>query len=228
MPRRCASARNRLKSSQRAVLRVDAVVVGDVVAVVARRRADGHQPDAGDAEVGGRGGVAVVQVVEPLDQALQVADAVVGERTGGRVGEGAHEDLVEDAVGPPRRRRRCGRGRNRRRGAADAAGAAAAGAGSGRSAGARQPAAASATIRIQSTRSSLIIGRGLPVGQRITWPSASSTCTSPSPSSRIGCSMVLRSPITTQVMRPGSSDSRAAARTASSVCASRRDLSVRT
>ncbi len=35
----------------RAVLRVDAVVIGHVVAVVARRRVDRHEPDPGDAEV---------------------------------------------------------------------------------------------------------------------------------------------------------------------------------
>ena len=45
------------------------------------------------------GGVAVVEVVEALDQPAQVADAVsvgVPERT--------HEDLVEDPIVPPRQR----------------------------------------------------------------------------------------------------------------------------
>jgi hypothetical protein len=34
----------------RAVLRIDAVEVGDVVAVIAGRRVDRHQPDAADAQ----------------------------------------------------------------------------------------------------------------------------------------------------------------------------------
>ena len=68
-PRRCASRRNALKSSQRAVVGMDVGVVGDVVAVVAQRRGiERQQPERGDAEV--------LQVVELLGQAAEVADAV--------------------------------------------------------------------------------------------------------------------------------------------------------
>ena len=56
-PRRWASRMKRAKVAQRAVVGVDARVVGDVVAVVAQRRGvERQQPDGGDAEV--------VQVVE--------------------------------------------------------------------------------------------------------------------------------------------------------------------
>ena len=75
--------------------------------MVARRLGDGHEPQRRDAEVVGRGRVAIVERVEALGEAAQVTDAVaVG------VGETAHEDLVEDGVVPPRGRvgRRWARG----------------------------------------------------------------------------------------------------------------------
>ena len=73
----------------RAVLRIDGLVVHGVVAVVTRRLEDRHEPDAVDAEVVGRGGIAVVEIVELRDQAVQISDAVtVG------VGEATYEDLV--------------------------------------------------------------------------------------------------------------------------------------
>ena len=71
---------------QGAVGRVDAAVVGDVVAVVAqRRRVERQQPDRGDAEV--------LEVVEPLREPDEVADAVAVA-----VGERAHVQLVDDGV----------------------------------------------------------------------------------------------------------------------------------
>ena len=72
--------------AERAVARIDAVVVGDVVAVVALRRGlERHQPDRGDAEP--------VQVVEPAHQAREVADAVaVG------IHVGADRQAVDDRV----------------------------------------------------------------------------------------------------------------------------------
>ena len=79
-----------------AVVGIDGAVVDGVVAVVAGRVVDGHEPDAGDAEVVVGGRVAVVEVVELLGQALEVADAVAVA-----VVEAAHEDLVEDRVVPP-------------------------------------------------------------------------------------------------------------------------------
>ncbi len=85
-----------LEIGRRPVVRLDARVVGDVVAVVAGRGADRHQPDTGDPQVVVRGGVAVVQVVQTLGQTPQVADAVTVA-----VLEAAHEDLVEDGIVPP-------------------------------------------------------------------------------------------------------------------------------
>ena len=77
--------------AQRAVVGVDAEVVGDVVAVVLeRRRIERQHPDRRDAEV--------AQVVELLGQALEVADAVAVA-----VAEGADVDLVDDRVLVPER-----------------------------------------------------------------------------------------------------------------------------
>ena len=72
--------------AERAVARIDAVIVGDVVAVVlAGRRLKRHQPDRGDAEP--------VQIVEPPQQALEIADAVaVG------IHIGADGQAIDDAV----------------------------------------------------------------------------------------------------------------------------------
>jgi hypothetical protein len=54
---------------QRAVLRIDVLVVGDVVAEVHLRRGiDGRQPDRVHAQF--------LQVVQPLGDAVQIADAV--------------------------------------------------------------------------------------------------------------------------------------------------------
>ena len=78
------------------VVRFDRSVVDDVVAVVARRLGDGHQPEAGDAKVVGRGRVTVVEVVEASGQPAQVADAVAV-----RILETPDEDLVEDSIRPP-------------------------------------------------------------------------------------------------------------------------------
>ena len=55
--------------AERAVARIDAVIVGDVVAVVrAGRGLERHQPDRGDAEA--------LQIIQPPQQALEIADAV--------------------------------------------------------------------------------------------------------------------------------------------------------
>ncbi len=64
--------------------------------------------------------------------------------------------------------------------------------------------------------------------QRITLPPASSTCTSPSPSPRMPCSIFDRSPTTTQVIADGLITALAAALMPSTVCASVRALSART
>ena len=72
--------------AERPVVRVDARVVGDVVAVVTkRRRVEGEQPEGGHPEL--------VEVVELVGEAPEVASAVaVG------VGEGAHVQFVDDGV----------------------------------------------------------------------------------------------------------------------------------
>jgi hypothetical protein len=69
--------------------RVDAAVVGDVVAVVDHRGGvDGAEPQRVDAEQ--------LQVAQAATDPLQVAEPVaVG------VGEAGHVDLVEDGVPPP-------------------------------------------------------------------------------------------------------------------------------
>ena len=75
-----------LEVLHRPVVRMDVLVVGDVVAVVPeRRRIEGQQPERVDAEA--------LEVVEPLCQAGEVADAVVVA-----VEEGAHVHLVDDGV----------------------------------------------------------------------------------------------------------------------------------
>ena len=72
--------------AQRAVARIDAVIVLDVVAVVpVGRGLERHQPDRGDAKS--------VQVVEPALQALEIADAVSI-----RIHEGADGQAINHAV----------------------------------------------------------------------------------------------------------------------------------
>ena len=89
--------------AERAVARIDAVIVRDVVAVVpAGRRLERHQPDRGDAEP--------VQIVQPPQQALEIADAVaVGIHIGADGQAIDHAVLVPEVVdhgaaliGPPR------------------------------------------------------------------------------------------------------------------------------
>ncbi len=82
-------AQKTLKVFQRAVRGMDVGVIGDVVAVVAQRRgAEGQEPNGGYAEV--------LQVIELLGQAAEIADAV-----GDAVEEGAHVHFVNDGVFVP-------------------------------------------------------------------------------------------------------------------------------
>ena len=68
-PRRCASCDQPADVLERAEGRVDRAVVGNVVAVVAQRRGvERQQPDRRDAQL--------LDVVELLDQAVEIADAV--------------------------------------------------------------------------------------------------------------------------------------------------------
>ena len=75
------------------VLGRDIGVVADVVAeVVLRARVHRRQPDGVDAE----GGIGASQVLQPLADAVEIADAVAV-----RVGEAARIDLVDDRPVPP-------------------------------------------------------------------------------------------------------------------------------
>lgn len=79
------------KIGARAVARVDVVIIGDVVPVVLqRRRIEGQKPERRHAEA--------LQVIELLDQAREVADAVVIA-----VEEGLDVQLVDDRVLVPER-----------------------------------------------------------------------------------------------------------------------------
>ena len=89
--RRLASCMKRRKSRMLPKSRIDVAVVGDVVAVVAAgARIERQQPERGDAEV--------PQIIEPLGQAGEIADAVVVA-----VGERLDVQLVDDGVLEPQR-----------------------------------------------------------------------------------------------------------------------------
>ena len=89
MPRSRRGADELDEVAERAQPRVDAVEVGDVVAVVAvGRRVEGHQPDAGDAEP--------AQVVDLLGEAAEVAAPVAVA-----VDVGLDVQAVDDGVLPP-------------------------------------------------------------------------------------------------------------------------------
>ena len=91
MPRSWASWRNMLEVMQRAVVRMDAVVIGDVIAVVfQRRRIKGQQPERRDAEV--------LEVIEFFGKPLKVADAVAVA-----VAKGAHVNFIDHRVFVPLR-----------------------------------------------------------------------------------------------------------------------------
>ena len=89
--RRWASSRERLEVVQRAVLRIHASVVGDIVTVIAQWRGEERQqPDCGDAQV--------LDVVQPLCEPAQVADSIVVA-----VSKGTHMELVDNGVLEPGR-----------------------------------------------------------------------------------------------------------------------------
>ena len=81
----------RLKIRERSVVRIDVVVIGDVVAVIAqRRRIKGQKPDRGDAQF--------LEIIELLDQSAKIADAVAVA-----VVEGLDVQLIDDGVFVPER-----------------------------------------------------------------------------------------------------------------------------
>ncbi len=71
------------------VVRLDLVVVGHVVAVIAGRLGHRHQPEAARAQIRAGARIPVVDVVERLGESVEVADPVTVA-----VAEGADEDLV--------------------------------------------------------------------------------------------------------------------------------------
>ncbi len=78
-----------LKVVDRAVLVVDAVVIGHVVLVIRRRGVYRHHPDTVDSEIGRRLVVAVVEIIEVVDKPAYIAYTVAVA-----VGKTADKDLV--------------------------------------------------------------------------------------------------------------------------------------
>ena len=88
-PLPCAPRHQRVEILHRAEQRIDAGIIGDVVAEIGHRRGkDRRQPDRVDAER--------LQIGQPLDDAGDVADAV-----GIGILKRARIDLIENAVPPP-------------------------------------------------------------------------------------------------------------------------------
>ena len=78
--------KKRAKIIERAEVRVDVEIIGDVVPVVAkRRRIKRQEPDGGNAEL--------LEIIQPLDQAAEVAHPVAVA-----VAEGLDVQLVDDRV----------------------------------------------------------------------------------------------------------------------------------
>ena len=90
-----------LEILQRSVVRIDVVIIGDVVAVIAqRRRIKRQEPDRGDAEL--------LQIIELFHQTAKIADPIAGA-----VVKSLHVQLVDDRVFVPERISK-GFGRHRR------------------------------------------------------------------------------------------------------------------
>ena len=92
-PAGVAGGDQRIEIGQRAVVGRDVRVIADVVAeVVLRRGIDRREPDG----VHAQRRIGPGQVIEAIDDAAQVADAVAV-----RIGEAAGVDLVDDRPFPP-------------------------------------------------------------------------------------------------------------------------------
>jgi hypothetical protein len=63
-----------------AVIVFNRVIIDDIVAMIAGRLHDRHEPDAGHAEIVRRGRITIVEIVQLLDHAEQIV--VLGERAG--------------------------------------------------------------------------------------------------------------------------------------------------
>ena len=89
IPRLVRRRQERLEVLQCAVTRMNRSVIRDVVTVVAqRRRIKGQQPDGGDSQF--------LQIIEPLRQAGEIADAVAVA-----VAKRAHVQLINDGIFVP-------------------------------------------------------------------------------------------------------------------------------
>ena len=90
-PSRCASLQHGAKIVQRAELRVDVLIIGNVIAVILERRGvKGHQPDRVDTQV--------ADVFQLGGQALEIADAIVVG-----VEERLDVELIDDRIFVPKR-----------------------------------------------------------------------------------------------------------------------------
>src|ERR1700733_10270471 len=70
--------------AKRAISRIDAVIVGDVIAIVlAGRWLERHQPDRGDTEA--------LQIIQPAQQPLEIADAAAVGVHVGAAGQTIHD-----------------------------------------------------------------------------------------------------------------------------------------
>ena len=85
-----------LKIVDRTVVRIDAIVISDIIAVITGGRLDGHQPNAGHTQILCGGRVAIVEIIKHADDAIDISDAIPI-----RIHEAAHENFVEDGVIPP-------------------------------------------------------------------------------------------------------------------------------
>ena len=83
----------RLEIVHRAEVGIDRVIIGHVVLMIGRRTENGRQPYALHSERSAGGGITVVKIIHPVDNALQIAYAVAV-----RIGERADEHLIENAL----------------------------------------------------------------------------------------------------------------------------------
>ena len=85
-----AAMRELDKIAQRAVSRIDAVVIGNIVSIIpARGRLKRHQPDGCDAHA--------LEIIQPAHQALKVADSIAI-----RIHVGGDRQTVDDRVLVPK------------------------------------------------------------------------------------------------------------------------------
>jgi hypothetical protein len=96
MPRAWAASSSLLEIIHCPVFWIDVVIIGDRVSMVGRGRVDRHEPDAGDAEICGCGGIPIIKIIQFLDDAVDVSDPITIT-----IIERSYEDLVENTIIPP-------------------------------------------------------------------------------------------------------------------------------